>query len=63
MGKSIKVGGLRLCRGVGVSTGEIDRTLVINFYYEGFWKEAVGVGEGGGSDGGKGRGYALSKGV
>ena len=43
-----------MCRGVGISASERDGVSVVDLGYEAFAKEAVGVGEGGGSDVGKG---------
>ena len=58
-GESIEVGGVGLCGGGGVSNPERDPTSVVDFGYETFGADAVGVGHGGGSDVGKSSGYGL----
>jgi len=62
-GESIKVGGIGVCGGVGVGSGEGDSTSVVNLRDEAIGEEAVEVSEGRGSDVGKGSDYATCKGV
>jgi len=62
-GESIEVWGVGFCRGVWIRAGERDGISVVDFGYEAFGEERVGVGEGGGSDVGEGSGDALCNGV
>ena len=59
-GESIEVGGIGFCGGVGVGASKGDGTSAVDLSDEAFGEEAIGVGEGGGSDVREGSGYALS---
>jgi len=62
-GESIEVWGVGFCRGAGFSASKGAGTSVIDLGYEAFGEEAVGIGEGGGSNVGKGSRYGLCEGV
>jgi len=62
-GESIKIRGVGFCGGVGISACERDGTSVIDIGYEPLGEEAVGVGEGGGSDVRQGSSYTLCEGL